>query len=243
MLEPLVTILREATKQFPGIRYVWGAVAIAAAAGLIVKYLGETKTAIIIWCLAFLATILVTMFAGTSERGSKLDTPRQVLIYSTLIFFCTFLILTMSVFMGYGPKRWADFLGFDETKPKEFSVSGGSVNFGCERGATAFVEYRSPPGYRILNANAYPEDSSNAKAQTPYVYQNDGYLAKAKVDYFGKDRVAWNCPGGGHGKALLKGEIIQEEKNNLYIPGFSLAVASLIMLAAIFTGKRRSSDV
>ena len=239
----LLQIIRQASEKFPGIRYVWGAVAIAAAGGLYVKILGQDRAAIIIWALSFLAFVLVTALAGGStSRATTTNAPRLIIIYATVTFFCIFMLLTVSVFMGYGPSNWADFLGIGGAKAQDFERHGGSVNFGCERGSTATVSYTAPPGYRILSVNAFPFESSNAKAQTPYVISNDGHTVNAKVDYFGKDREFFNCPGGGHGAAQLKGVVVPEDAPSLVVPGLSLALASFISIIALASHRRRSAQ-
>jgi hypothetical protein len=127
----------------------------------------------------FLATILVTVFAKTVDRRSdRRPFSRLLLVNAVAIFFCAFLLLTITAFMGLGPQNWTKFLGIDVgPQVTTFSQPGGEVNFGCEAGNTAAVEYRAPPGYRILKRygrTARPASSQNGHATAPFGRRHGG---------------------------------------------------------------------
>ncbi|NOJ39070.1 hypothetical protein HCN58_05520 [Bradyrhizobium sp. WSM 1791] len=159
-----------------------------------------------------------------------------VLINAVVVFFCVFLLLTITAFMGLGPRVWANFLEVsDQPEVTAFSQPGGVVNFGCEAGNTVSAEYRAPQGYRILNATVEPVDPRAAKTVTPRLLSNDGRIAKGQVEYFGRDRT-WlrNCEGGGHGSMRIKGEIVREESNTWLLVCSLLGLALIIGIITLF---------
>jgi hypothetical protein len=195
--------------------------------------LGQGRAAIIIWALAFLATVLVTVFAKTTG-GRTADRPFAglVLMNAVVVFFCVFLLLTITAFMG----AWPPVLGglLRDKRP----TAGDrifAVNFGCEAGNTASVEFRAPEGYRILNATVEPVDPQAAKTVTPRLLSNDGKTAKGQVEYFGRDRT-WlrNCEGGGHGSVRIKGEIVREQSSLGLLISLLLALALIVGLITLF---------
>jgi hypothetical protein len=157
-----------------------------------------------------------------------------------VIFFCAFLVLTITAFMGLGPQNWSKFLGIDAgPQVTTFSQPGGEVNFGCEAGNTAVVEYRAPPGYRILNATVEPLDPRAAKTVTPRLISNDGTVAKGQVDYFGRDRnLVRDCPGGGHGNVRIRGELIREDSSLGLLVSALLGLALIVGIAALLGSAR-----
>jgi hypothetical protein len=234
---PLLKLLQGAIERVPSLKFAYGAVGIAAAGGLAALVLGQSRAAIIIWILAFCATVLVTVFARMvgSRAGSRLLAGR-LLINTVVIVFCGFLLLTITAFMNLGPRAWADFLGIEnQAKVTDFSQAGGVVNFGCEAGNTATVEYHAPEGYRILNAAVEPLDPRAAKTVTPRLLSNDGKTAKGQVDYFGRDRD-WvrNCDGGGHGAVVIKGQIVREASSTWPLISALLALSLIAGIITLF---------
>ncbi len=233
--EPLVKLLKDAIEKVPPLRFVYGAVGIAAAGGLMAMVLGESRAAIIIWALAFCAMVLVTVFAQTVvRREERRPLVGRLLINSVIVAFCGFMLLTLTAFMNLGPQAWSDFLGI-ASQPKAFSQPGGTVNFGCEAGNTATIEFHAPAGYRILNAVVEPLDAIAAKTITPRLTFNDGNTAKGQVDYFGRDRN-WvrNCPGGGHGSIIIKGQIERATSSLWMLVSALLVLALIVALLSLF---------
>jgi hypothetical protein len=115
MPEP-IRVLTEAIKKVPSVRYALGVAGVAAAAALIVSMVGTTKSAVIILSCTFIAMILLYVFSLLiASRGNASTIAGLILLYSVIVFFCTFLGFTISAFAGYGPKPWAEFLGINSS--------------------------------------------------------------------------------------------------------------------------------
>lgn len=233
--DPLLKVLKEANAHVPQLKFAYGAVGIAAAGGLMALILGESKAAVVIWCLAFCATVLVTVFAQTvARRDDRRPFAGRLLINAVIVVFCAFLLLTITAFMNLGPSAWADFLGINDKKVQAFQQPGnGPVNFGCEAGNAATVQVVAPDGMHIRNVTVEPVDVHAAKTVTARLVSNDGKTAKGQVDYFGQDRD-WvrNCHGGGHGAAIMKGEF---ERDATPLLGFLSTVLGIALIVALLT--------
>lgn len=231
--DPLLKILKEAIRHVPQLRFAYGAVGIAAVGGLLTLILGQGKAAIVIWALAFGATVLITVFAQTVARpDGHRPFAGRLLINCVIVVFCGFLIMTVTAFMNLGPSTWGEFLGINDQKLQAFENPGnGPVNFGCEAGNAATAQVVAPAGMHILNVTVEPLDVHAAKTVTPRLVSNDGKTAVGQVDYFGKDRE-WtrNCPGGGHGGIVMRGQFERDATPLLGLVSALLALASIVAL-------------
>ncbi len=240
-VDPLLKILKEATERVPQVKFAYGAVGIAAAGGLMALILGQSKAAIVIWGLAFCATILVTVFAQAAmQRDERRQFAGSLLINCVIVAFCGFLLLTITEFMNLGPAAWADFLGINEGKIQAFQQPGnGPVNFGCEAGNAATAQVTAPAGMHIRNVTVEPVDVHAAKTVTPQLVSNDGKTATGRIDYFGQDRD-WtrNCKGGGHGAAIMKGEF-ERDATSLWASISALLALSIIVGLITLSGSGR----
>jgi hypothetical protein len=237
--DPLLKVLKEAVARVPQLKFAYGAVGVAAAGGLMTLILGQNKAAIIIWGLAFCATILVTVFAQSVTRHGRHSLAGKILINCVIVVFCGFLLLTITAFLNLGPAAWANFLGIDEGKVQAFQQTGnGPVNFGCEAGNAATAQVTAPDGMHIRNVTIEPVDVHAAKTVTPHI-SNDGKTATGKIDYFGQDRD-WtrNCQGGGHGAAMLKGEFERDATSLWALISVLLALSVIIGLITLFGSGR-----
>jgi hypothetical protein len=198
MISTLTKFLREPIAQVPPVRYAFGAAGIAAAGALITLFLGYGRPAVIVWVGTFIAMVLLLVFASVATSGNRaLRVPGMLLVYTVILFFCLFLVFTVTAFAVSWPPNWATFLGIDlSSEIRGFSVLGDTVNFGCERGVVSNATHSAPPGFRILNAHAETYDVVGAKSASASVVSKDEHTATAKADFFGRDLEwtrNWSC--------------------------------------------------
>jgi hypothetical protein len=107
-------ILRSARQAVPAVDYALGVAGLAAAASIVGAFLGYSRSSIIVLGGIFIAMILLFAFAGLVKSQSSTVYPAGVvLLYSVILFFCTFLGFTVTA-VGFGwPPAWADALGFN----------------------------------------------------------------------------------------------------------------------------------
>jgi hypothetical protein len=251
MIADLTKFLGEAVKQVPSVRYAFGAAGIAAAGALITLFLGYGRSAVIVWAGTFIAMVLLLVFASVATSGNRALRPAGVVLVNVVtLFFCVFLLFTVTAFAFSWPPNWAAFLGINlSADVRNFSILGDVVNFGCERGAASNASFSAPPGFRILNAHAETNDVVGAKSASASVISNDQHTASARADFFGRD-LEWtrNCPGGGHGRVRLWGDYVHEDTPPIvYISGaafFSLAalLAAFALLRGSNAPRRRTRN-
>jgi hypothetical protein len=245
MIAELTRFLREAIKQVPSVRYAFGAAGIAAAGALITLFLGYGRPAVIIWAGTFIAMVLLLVFANVAtSKNRDLRRPGLVLVYVVTLFFCLFLVFTVTAFALSWPPNWAKFLGIDlSADVRSFSVLGDMVNFGCERGADSYASFSPPPGFRILNAHADTVEVVGAKSVSATVTSKQDHAVNARADFFGRD-LDWvhNCPGGGHGRLRLSGDFVHEDLSPLaYISGaIVFALGAVLAAFALYPQRVRS---
>jgi hypothetical protein len=117
MLNP-VEILNSARKEVPAVNYALGLAGLAAAGAIIIHFVGKGQGAVPIIGLVFVGTVLLFLFSTLLSSGSvAIRAAAIVLLWAVLLFFVTFLSLTVSAFSGFGPKPWADFLGIHNAEP------------------------------------------------------------------------------------------------------------------------------
>ncbi len=111
VLGPL-QVIREAQKQVPAVKYALAAAGIAAAAGLAVLFLGNSFVAVVIFGAMIVAMFIVYLFARliTLNSGS-VRLASLVMLWAVTIFFCAFLLLTLSAYTLGVPQVYAGMLG------------------------------------------------------------------------------------------------------------------------------------
>jgi hypothetical protein len=133
-----INVLQQAIRKVPSVKYALGVAGVAAAAALVVSLVGTTKSGLIIMSCTFVAMVLLYVFSIlVASKGYASTVAGVILMYSVILFFCSFMGFTISAFAGYGPKPWADFLGikFNVAEPNKPVVGTSDVNV---------------PGYGIL---------------------------------------------------------------------------------------------
>lgn len=87
-----------------------------------------------------------------------------------------------------------------------FTAGSGSVNIGCEETRSAQVQYPLPPGAEQPTATAEWVNTNNIEGQSSNVVVQPTVIT-AVGSIRGLHRTfLLNCPGGGHGELLLRGE-------------------------------------
>jgi TolB-like protein/Flp pilus assembly protein TadD len=109
---PAMQILTAARKAVPAVDYALGAAGVAAASAIIVGLLGYTRTAWIVFGGTLIAMVLLFAFARlVAAQSPTITLAGVVLLWAITVFFCVFLIFTVTAFAFLWPDPWADFIG------------------------------------------------------------------------------------------------------------------------------------
>jgi len=100
----------------------------------------------------------------------------------------------------------------DKRQVQEFSQDGGMADYSCGSHVISTVTYRAPAGFKIVNAQADTKDVVSTKKADPKIPSQDAHQVVAQAEFDGKDNDTFglNCPGGGHGRAMVHGQIETE---------------------------------
>lgn len=111
----LFATLSAARKAVPAVDFALGVAGIAAAAALISIFLGKGTAGYIVLGITFLSMVLLLVFAGLVRSGSRATSNAgTLLLWSVVIFFVAFLMLTLSAVVLSWPQNWATILGLVE---------------------------------------------------------------------------------------------------------------------------------
>jgi len=109
-----IAMLREATRRVPVVRFAFGVVGFAAAASIIVGFLGSAKTTVILVALTFVGTLLTVVLSRVAlAKNKSVRRAGDVLLWAVILFFCIFLGFTVSAFSVGSPRRWGQFIGIE----------------------------------------------------------------------------------------------------------------------------------
>jgi hypothetical protein len=109
-----IDILRKAIVAVPAVKYALGVAGVAAAAAILVFFLGKSSNNIFLLGLVFVGMVLLFLFAtliNSPSRSKQLA--GEVLIWGVLSFFFLFLIFTTSAFVTGLPCNWTNLLTLD----------------------------------------------------------------------------------------------------------------------------------
>jgi len=136
-IEP-IQVLREAIKAVPAVKYALGVVGVGAAAAVILALLGHWQGIPIIFGGVLVGMVLLFVFTRLVESsGSVTKAPVTILVWCVIIFFCVFMILTVTVFTIDWPPRWGFMIGGIDCR------SGGFRGMAGPQGTTVFVPDQS----------------------------------------------------------------------------------------------------
>ena len=109
-----IEVLNSARKAVPAVNYALGVAGIAAAAALVAAFTGNSRAAVIIVGLVFVAMVLLFVFATlVRAKSAAIRRAAEFLLWAVLLFFASFLVLTVSAFSIGEPCNWAKVVGAD----------------------------------------------------------------------------------------------------------------------------------
>jgi hypothetical protein len=220
----ILAILREAVKEMPELRVVWGVVAVAAAP-LVILALSKNnpRVAILSVVLGLAAVILISAFVARNGR-SNVKTPWEniLMIWVFVLCLCASMIMSVTAYAGWGPEGWCNVVGcpkkipedkvepqppvIETAKPKEkisqvFKISDGSND--CDVNENKSVEMCLPVGSTVTSVGPIVTMSANGGSAVgtinPKPGQTNCYVADYLLKGNGYDSVFGikNCRGRG----------------------------------------------
>ena len=109
-----LSILSNAIKAVPAVKYALGVAGIAAAGAIVTTFAGgHSRTAIFLVALVFIGMILLFLFSNlVTSRSQSAQIAGQVLLWAVTVFFVVFLLFTTTAAVAGWPCNWAGFLNF-----------------------------------------------------------------------------------------------------------------------------------
>jgi hypothetical protein len=105
-------VINDARKAVPSVNYAMGLAGIAAATSLIVIFIGNKTSGYILFAITFIGMVLLFIFSRLiKSKSSATYFASLFLMWSILIFFVSFLIMTISVFITGKPRTWGEIIG------------------------------------------------------------------------------------------------------------------------------------
>lgn len=124
-----IAIIREAIPKVPAVKYALGLAAIGAAGSIIVGFLGSSKTTIIVVAVTFVGALLTLAFSRLAIAKSEFSRRAgEVMLWAVVLFFCIFLIFTVSAFATGIPVRWSIFIGIEPSIDTGTKISSDCDN-------------------------------------------------------------------------------------------------------------------
>lgn len=127
-----MSVLHQAVKRVPVMRYALGVVGIAAAGSIVTGLVGRSQATLLLLALVFIGMVLLYIFslAATSKPG-PLRVAGVVLIWGVLLVFLTFLGFTVSAFAVGSPCPWAKLLAIKSTCDPTATSLSTAAQLGC----------------------------------------------------------------------------------------------------------------
>ena len=108
-------VLSSARKAVPAIDYALGVAGIAAAGSIIGTFVGNGKSSAIILGGVLVGMVLLYVFSNLIKSNSPYLQPAGIiLLYSTILFFCTFLFFTVTAVAIHWPVPMLKLLSLNE---------------------------------------------------------------------------------------------------------------------------------
>jgi hypothetical protein len=109
-LSPL-GIVNAAMRAVPALKYALGLAAIAVLGSIVLSLLGSVHVAAVVVSAMLIGMMLLFVFARlVTTGGPAVIAASVVLVWVTVLFFCTFLVFTASAIAVRWPKPWAELL-------------------------------------------------------------------------------------------------------------------------------------
>ena len=120
MIDKYISLIDRARQAVPAVDYALGVAGVAAAAGIIIIIIGYERVGIILLSGIFLSMLLLFVFSRVaSSSSSHINNAGIVLIWSSIFFFVSFLMFTISAFSFQWPRHWANFIGIEAIEEPE----------------------------------------------------------------------------------------------------------------------------
>src|ERR1051326_859550 len=170
-LSPLV-IIRAAPEAGPGVDFALGVAGLAAAAAVVIGFVGSGRAAFIILGSIFVAMLLLFGFARLVAAQSQAAVNAGIaLLWAVIVFFCIFLAFTVTAVAIEWPPLWRDILFGQKSVPPPNQKGTWSLNncrpeadealrnFQNDHSNTlrtrALIDCKNPFAYYILGAEAF----------------------------------------------------------------------------------------
>jgi hypothetical protein len=123
-----------------------------------------------------------------------------------------FIVMAFGVVLMLISTRFPPHL-FKPHELREFSQDGDMADYSCGSHGSSQVTFRAPPGYKVVNAQPDTKDVVSTKTATAKITSQDDHVVTARAEFDGKDNDTFglNCPGGGHGRVTVRGQIIEAD--------------------------------
>jgi hypothetical protein len=106
-----VEIIRIARKAVPAVDFALGVAGVAAAAAVVIAFVGSGRAAFIILGSIFVAMLLLFGFARlTASKSQSATNAGIVLLWAVIVFFCIFLVFTVTAVAIEWPPLWREIL-------------------------------------------------------------------------------------------------------------------------------------
>lgn len=109
------SLLKEAGRREPALRYAIGLVGVAAAGALAITLLGSGRNSVLIVGLSLCG--MIVFFVATRATKAPFAATRAVaafLTWAIVVAFVSFIALTFSAFLWGVPCKWAEFIGVSQ---------------------------------------------------------------------------------------------------------------------------------
>lgn len=178
------SVLNAARKAVPAVKFALGAAGIAVAGAIVMAFLGNGRASFIIFGAMIVAMLLLFVFARLVSAKSTwaVKATGTVLIWAVTIFFCTFLLFTVTAVAAGWPSTWVRMLGLPEPTPAQ---SGANQ----DEALGARITEALTSGYydrALADAIAYVKvapDSPDAHNLLGSVWHKKGHLDAAIQSY------------------------------------------------------------
>jgi hypothetical protein len=115
-LNQAFAVLNQAIHRVEAVKYALGVAGAAAAAAIVIAFLGSWQTATVVLGGMLVAMVLLFVFARlTVSKSRTITIAGIVLLFFVLSFFCAFLVLTLTAVMFERPKIMLEILNLDRT--------------------------------------------------------------------------------------------------------------------------------
>jgi uncharacterized protein YraI len=139
-----IDLLKAARSRVRAVDYALAVAAIAGAAAMVISYIGSGQTPFIILGGMLAAMVLLLVFARifSTKKSTAITLAGVTMVWSIVLFFITFLVLTVSAFVMHQPSVWAEFLHIYKQEDQPCPARVESVAYSCGNGMYTVANIR-----------------------------------------------------------------------------------------------------